>query len=362
MSNVTTTTLNTTSEASSNIVPYTIAAFGSLLVYDYLCTLADEISLVWLQPWNIGTVLFLLNRYPPFLDTFLSLHALTTVQYPEVCIRNFKAVTWLIVSGVFIAEMILMIRTYAIFQRNRWMKIFLCSLMTLVVVPGCVVVELELQSLHYGYPKNQPYFGCYLTQPPSVVIFIAYVLVLFSETIIVGLTAFKAIQHLRRSRSALVVHLYRNGLLFYVYILLISLANVIVPVVGASELANWLATPQRVLHSIFCTRVLLSILHDRRHLVSSFATSRSQAQMSAFDKFTTILPPSDETSECEGPGVMMTPRGSLDWRGGLVGDERQGERDNDGDGREQRGGEDVEMDDLGCRYGAVGENDRRSGA
>ncbi len=82
--------------------------------------------------------------------------------------------------------------------------------------------------------------------------------------------------------------------------------------------------------------------------------------MSAFDKFTTILPPSDETSECEGPGVMMTPRGSLDWRGGSVGDEREGEEDVDG--RERRVGEDVEMDDLGCRYGVVGENDRHSEA
>lgn len=73
--------------------------------------------------------------------------------------------------------------------------------------------------------------------------------------------------------------------------------------------------------------------------------------MSAFDKFTTILPPSDETSECE-----------LDWRGGSVGDDREREREGDEDGREQRGGEDVEMDDLGCSYGAVGENDRHSGA
>ncbi|KAI0084389.1 hypothetical protein BDY19DRAFT_909865 [Irpex rosettiformis] len=313
MSNVTSTTLtphllNAAPESSSNIVPYTIAAFGTLLVYDYLCTLADEVSLVWLQPWNIGTILFLLNRYPPFVDTFLSLRgkmlivlstpsaidcgrftrlsvALTTVQYPEVCLRNFKTVTWLIVSGVFVAEMILMIRTYAIFQRKRWIRIFLCILMAIVLVAGCVVVELELESLHF----------------------------------IVGLTAFKAVQHLRRSRSPLVINLYRNGLLFYIYILLISLANVIVPVVGSSELANWLAT-------IFCTRVLLSLLHERRQLVSSLADSNTH--MTAFEKFTTLLPPSDGSSE----DVVSTPRGSSDWPGGMV----------------EPG--DVEMDDL-CNYG-----------
>lgn len=128
-----------------------------------------------------------------------------------------------------------------------------------------------------GFPKVGPYTGCFLTKAPSVVIIVAYLLVLFTETseclhpscyphvtannalslVIVGLTAFKAIQHcmrsfhllkisahyhrfvtVRRSRAPLVINLYRNGthafqffhysllnrtmwpgLVFYVYIL-----------------------------------------------------------------------------------------------------------------------------------------------
>ena len=99
-----------------------------------------------------------------------------------------------------------MIRTYAIFQRNRWMKIFLCLLMVvrrrsllshsaprrstcnawrrtlglniiqsaaltqyspvqLVVVPGCVVVELELQSLHCEFSPTMCQSLTHLTIP-----------------------------------------------------------------------------------------------------------------------------------------------------------------------------------------------------
>lgn len=55
--------------------------------------------------------------------------------------------------------------------------------------------------------------------------------------------------------------------------------------------------------------------------------------MSALEKFTTLLPRSDDSSE---GFVVSTPRGSLDWNG---------------EGEVVDAGEVVEMDDL-CRAGA----------
>ncbi|THG95941.1 hypothetical protein EW026_g5797 [Hermanssonia centrifuga] len=127
--------------------------------------------------------------------------------------------TWLIVLGVFVAEAILMLRTYAIYERKRWVLIFLCVVLGSVLIPALIVVQLEMDSLHYGYPPDGIYKGCYLTDPTSAIIFIAYILVVLSETIIVSLTLVKAVQHLRRSSVPLVVNLYRNGILFYLYIL-----------------------------------------------------------------------------------------------------------------------------------------------
>ncbi|KAF8882251.1 hypothetical protein BD779DRAFT_1444921, partial [Infundibulicybe gibba] len=43
----------------------------------------------------------------------------------------------------------------------------------------------------------------------------------------------------------------------------ISLANVVIPIVAPSIFANWLATPQRVMHSVLCTRMILLILRQR---------------------------------------------------------------------------------------------------
>ena len=60
--------------------------------------------------------------------------------------------------------------------------------------------------------------------------------------------------------------------------------------------------------------------------------------MSALEKFTTLLPRSDDSSE----GFVSTPRGSLEWRG---------------EGEVVEAGEVVEMDDL-CRGGGGNDSER----
>ncbi|KAJ7689623.1 hypothetical protein B0H17DRAFT_1331723 [Mycena rosella] len=80
----------------------------------------------------------------------------------------------------------------------------------------------------------------------------------------------QSLYSMRYSRESWIVQLYRDGMLFYAYLLAISIANILVPVLAPSMLSNWLATavlspvvpfpsPQRVLHSVLCTRVLLLI-------------------------------------------------------------------------------------------------------
>ncbi|KAI0045044.1 hypothetical protein FA95DRAFT_173081 [Auriscalpium vulgare] len=256
-----------------NVVPYSVAAIGALLVWDWLCTFDQEVEYVWSGSWNLGQVLFLLNRYPPFIDTFISLHLLTAVRISaEQCKRQFTAVTWLITSGVLISEFILLLRTYAIWERRRWVLILCCSIAAFLYAPAILVTELEVKSLRFADARTDGRPGCALEHAGSI-IFISYVLLMISETIIFVLTAIKAVQHLRRTRSPMVVALYRDGVLFYFYILIVTLANVIVPVAAPSAFANWLATPQRALHSIMCTRVLLSIQRGRFNAATTVAES-----------------------------------------------------------------------------------------
>jgi hypothetical protein len=48
-----------------------LAVLLSLILYDYLLTLTREIDLVWFSQWNIIKIVFLVQRYVPFIDGIL---------------------------------------------------------------------------------------------------------------------------------------------------------------------------------------------------------------------------------------------------------------------------------------------------
>ncbi|KAF9005238.1 hypothetical protein BDQ17DRAFT_386132 [Cyathus striatus] len=80
----------------SQLVQSTLVACGTLLIYDLLCTLDQEVAYVWSEKWSLGTFLFILNRYLPFVDTFLSLSygsdviVKQTVNTPEVGLLGYN--------------------------------------------------------------------------------------------------------------------------------------------------------------------------------------------------------------------------------------------------------------------------------
>jgi len=152
-------------------------------------------------------------------------------------------------------------------------------------VVGVVTTELELRSLKFlPSPSGNP--GCHLSSASSI-IFVSYLVCLLCETAIFALTLVKAISHLRRSRSPLVRVLYRDGILFYVYCMSFSLANILIAVAAPSRFKNWLASPEHIMHSICCTRVLLFIFQYRRKHDGTMPTMTAGKSTSLSSQFFT---------------------------------------------------------------------------
>ncbi|KAI0797395.1 hypothetical protein BC629DRAFT_268168 [Irpex lacteus] len=243
-----------------NIVGYTVIAFAALLVYDVLICLSDEIALVWSRASRPRSWIYIINRYFPFIDMGLYVRisrALVTEKPTGLDLRHFKVATWIGFVGVLISEGILMQRTYAIFGCRRWMFGFLCCLMATVALPASAMVKCQLDNI-----QVHPSTYTTIKTLPVMVAVLPYTLILLSETVIFSFTLYKAVKDLRFYRSPLIVNLYRNGLICYAYVLVISLANVTVLFIRSGNFANSLAIPQRIFHSIFCARILLSILRD----------------------------------------------------------------------------------------------------
>ncbi|KAF9445297.1 hypothetical protein P691DRAFT_710554 [Macrolepiota fuliginosa MF-IS2] len=291
--------------ADLRLVPSTLVACTTLLVYDHLCTLDQEVAYVWSNPLGGGSILFVLNRYLPYVDTLMSLNMnILSVHNPESCLKQNTILTWFIVSGIIISEIILVLRTYALWGRRRLITVILCCSSTVTFIPAIVIAHYEIKSLKYiptPYPDRP---GCKLGYA-SPIILIAYILLVVSETTVAVLTGIQGYRSLRHSSSPWVKQMYKDGLLFYLYLLVISVANVLVPVFAPRPLANWLATPQRVLHSVLCNRVLLQIVRQRTGSMTarrpgavpdqghSGLTLTSFAESEEVDTNITIICPSD---------------------------------------------------------------------
>ncbi|EAU90800.2 hypothetical protein CC1G_09277 [Coprinopsis cinerea okayama7 len=92
----------------------------ALVVYDYLCTLVDEVEYVWRSRWSIGIPLFFLNRYLVFVDQALLFHfSLQTTASPSTCGKLFQSGIWMLIFGGNVASFIIYMQTCAIWA-NQW--------------------------------------------------------------------------------------------------------------------------------------------------------------------------------------------------------------------------------------------------
>jgi len=98
--------------------------------------------------------------------------------------------------------------------------------------------------------------GCYPTGG-SRIIYGDYVALLLQETIIVALTIYRGFMTGVRSRDRLIQTLYRDGLLYYLYLLIIAIGNITLLAIGPRVLFALIAPFQRVMHAVLTTRILL---------------------------------------------------------------------------------------------------------
>ncbi|KAJ6590403.1 hypothetical protein DFH09DRAFT_1139287 [Mycena vulgaris] len=255
----------------SHPVPNIYIACTTILIYDWMCTLDQEVSYVWSSSWTTGKLLFIINRYLPFFGVSVSVAAQSTLIPPAECLMRYKLVSWLTLFSVHLSEVILMLRTYAIWERRRGVLVSLIILFLGTAIPAAVFWQFELNSMEFGKQLSSDGMGCSNVHASEFTIW-AYLMVAISETAIAILTAIRAYRDLRWSHQPWIVQLYQDGMLFYVYLLAISLANMLLPILtrhvsrGPTDYSCRCIPPsaQLVLHSVLCTRVLLFL---RRQLV-----------------------------------------------------------------------------------------------
>jgi len=144
-----------------------------------------------------------------------------------------------------------------------YMGILLAVACIAAITPVLYVENVFLKSLTFSPYPNRATPGCLLTAG-NPIIAVSFVIVIVFETFVLILTLIKGVQHYRLAGNrGFVAVLYRDGVLFYFYLLGFSIVNLLVIITAPRDLADILATLQRVLHSSLSARVLMN-LRDAR--------------------------------------------------------------------------------------------------
>lgn len=239
---------------------FSFASYG-LLIYDYCLTFEAEVRLIWSANWNLTKMLFVLTRYPVFADAAMVLYYLVGSNLsPHTCTVLYNVSAWTYLWGIGAAEAILILRTWAIWGRDKRVGISLAVLFLLLWVVNCYFMSTFLKSLRLapGHAIAPFQNGC-LPVGGNNILYVEFVVLMAFETLVLALTLLKGIQSLRRRNSPLMVSLYRDGILFYIYLFVVSVSNVVVLLTAPPEYTNLLSALQRALHSIVSARLLLNL-------------------------------------------------------------------------------------------------------
>ncbi|KAF8882247.1 hypothetical protein BD779DRAFT_1473002 [Infundibulicybe gibba] len=198
-------------------------ASATLLVYDVLCTVDQEIAYVWFAPWTPLKFLFFLNRYIPFVGIFMGIHSMSNSSLNLCFYANIPASD----EGDLYSRAVLILRTYILWDRKRWVLILLSALLISTLAAGFVFTN--------GYREHE-------------MVPMTYAFVLIAETgrsahaaaVIMVLTVSRAFRHLRQTHSSWIFELYKSGCLFYICLFaciaethtppVLSLTNLLLPV------------------------------------------------------------------------------------------------------------------------------------
>ncbi|KLO08529.1 hypothetical protein SCHPADRAFT_606289 [Schizopora paradoxa] len=257
------------------------------LYYDTLIYFGDEVEFIWLARWSAGKVLYIASRYLAFIDLSLLVVYVTDWHLtPMACMRVFRTSSWLEVAGVLIAEVLLIIRTFALYDRSKAILVYLIFLKIALTIPAIVLINNTFHSFDYisspapsilpcmailqnGHSKmwfaflciaifdlsEHPFLrGCFFignsSQPADIV----------TLTLFRAISSWRSLGRLNTRQAPLLTTLYRDGIIYFVCLFATSLSNVFVMKTKA-DTAYFLTLIgfQRMLHALLSSKIIINV-------------------------------------------------------------------------------------------------------
>lgn len=234
------------------VVTYVSMAFLALLFYDWIICLNQEVTRIWMSKWSLIKVLYLVERYAPFATLIIAVDE----RLASTC--NLMTLNT-ILSGFIIgvADLILMLRTYSIYNKSR--RVLAIFALSWIIVSGvCVWAVFRYTG---SFDVDDTSNSCFVSNEPTIGL-ITYISLLTAEIVITLVTVWKTFDSYLKSGFRLgqvLSMVYCEGLFFYFLIISFTIANTAVILAAPIGLLALLSSPLTVMHSILCCRLVLHV-------------------------------------------------------------------------------------------------------
>ncbi|KAJ3522430.1 hypothetical protein NMY22_g11894 [Coprinellus aureogranulatus] len=273
---------------ATTLTNYIATGGFALVVFDYFCTLPEEIRLIWPTPWSVPKVLFFVLRYYVFVNNvFAVLYNIPKNLTPGECRHVFMRSAYSTPVLTLGAEAILFIRVYAFSGGSYAMRVYLICQFIAIHGTSLVLLIKFVQSAKCEYsvetfnrsPATLPELrhvcasvvelpfrnvSCMPVQASSNFLGGVWTLLLGGVIIVMALMITIALgKHrgavFRAEKTGLLTVFYRDGIFYFLILGTFLSANIFVTF-AAPEGYKILFTQFAVdMHSVLSTRMLLHL-------------------------------------------------------------------------------------------------------
>ncbi|KAG8766812.1 hypothetical protein FRC12_006634 [Ceratobasidium sp. 428] len=210
------------------------------LLYDHVITIDQEVERIWKAPWSLPKVLFLFNRYTGPISLLVNTTIFTSEAPYDVCRRwiHFEGAAG--ITAMASVEMIMIFRLYALYRRSKTMLALLILGFLGNIGAMSVLMQLGLERITIFQRPGHWYKGCHPVGLPNF-FWAYYVSPLIFETILLALTLYKTLGHIRAkvTHTPVIKLFFRDGVAYFAVIFCTLLSNALI----------WMLAPPGLLES-----------------------------------------------------------------------------------------------------------------
>ncbi|KAF9067004.1 hypothetical protein BDP27DRAFT_945413 [Rhodocollybia butyracea] len=253
----------------SKLISYVVVSSIALFLYDWILMLPVELDVVWSEKLRLLNVLYIIQRYMPFIDT-IGIMLLQTVTFAKpievnTCRTLYNTGGWMYIIGISLTEIILAMRTWALWGKDNRLAVGLTIFFGGCWISKSYIVHLFLDSQIY-IPSPTPQIGCVILGGEPI-LFWCWAILMVYEAVILILMLIPGLAYFRSGNwSALTTAVYRDGITYYLFLFGLSVTNLLTVLLLPHNLQNLFISYQRVMQTVLTSRVILHMRSQARNV------------------------------------------------------------------------------------------------